>query len=145
MEDITNFVAGDGIKTTTEADQLNHLNIILSCGPTGCIIHAGMISPLVEYFAFTFLGQVGNRILGKDSGVVLQKQSIDAMVDLSINVIRPAYEHDDRPVSRAGIADNELSLAPDGALVGRKGRKTIGACLSYLRAAKQIMFIENLV
>lgn len=76
-----------------------------------------MESPLVEHMPGLFVHPVGHCVLGDQAETVGGGQLIDAVVDLRVDVVRPAGHNQNFVAVGAGIVDDLLPLGPDLRLI----------------------------
>ena len=73
-----------------------------------------MVGPLVEDLSALLLHLVGNGVLADDGTLTLKQQLVDAMVDLTVEVVGPAGEYNDGPLFFSCILYDYIPLGTDG-------------------------------
>ena len=72
-----------------------------------------MVGPLVQHRGVEFLLVPAHRVLGDHRGALPDDQLVDAVVDLGVNMVGTARQHDDVFALLAGFGDDGGALVPD--------------------------------
>ena len=94
FQDGAHLVAGDGVGAAAEAHQLHQLHIRLFTNVPGGVVHPGVVGPLVEDVPGGPVLQVSDGVLGDQDEAVGGNQVVDAVVDLRVDVVGTARQHD---------------------------------------------------
>ena len=94
FEDLLNLVGSDRVDATAEGVELDHLEVGLVADAGGGLVEARVVGPLVEDAQGALEARVDDGVLGEDGHSQAHDDLGDAVVDLGVEVIGAARQHD---------------------------------------------------
>ncbi len=104
-----------------------------------------MISPLVEDGPLFLRHQMADPILAEDGTAALKQQTVDAVIDFTIDVVGAPCKHHDRPSTFSGLLYNDGCLVSYRLLVGSHGHVAPFACQLDFTLAKIVVLGEYFI
>ncbi len=89
---------------------MDEVHVFLANYIPGRIIETGVIGPLVEDLAILLFHLIGDGVLTDDGALTLQKQLVDTVVDLTVQVVGPACKDNDGPPLAPSFCHDNLAL-----------------------------------
>ena len=94
LEDLLDLVGGDRVDAAAEGVELDHLEVGLIADAGGGLVEARVVGPLVEDAQGALEARVDDGVLGEDGHAQANDNLGDAVVDLGVEVVGAAREHD---------------------------------------------------
>ena len=94
FEDFLDLVGGDRVDAAAEGVELDHLEVGLVADAGGGLVEARVVGPLVEDAQGALEAGVHDGVLGEDCHAQAHDDLGDAVVDLGVEVVGAAREHD---------------------------------------------------
>src|SRR5699024_5696101 len=95
LQDLAGLVGGDGVHPAPEGDQLDQVHVGLGGAVFGGGVQSAVVGPLVQDAGGELFHPVRDAVLGDHRRAVPDDQPVDAVVDLGVDVVGPAGQHDD--------------------------------------------------
>ena len=94
LEDLLDLVGGDRVDAAAEGVELDHLEVRLVADAGGGLVEARVVGPLVEDAQGALEARVDDGILGENGHAQADDDLGDAVVDLGVEVVGAARQHD---------------------------------------------------
>ena len=120
LQNGADLVAGDGVHAAAEGHHLHQVQALVAAvgHELGRRVQPGVIGPLVQHVGGEFGLQLADGVLRDQHGPALTDELVNAVVDLRVQVVGPAGEHDHRQVLLLGQGQVLLALLVDALHVG---------------------------
>ena len=113
LQNLAGLVGGDGVQAAAEGDELHKVHV----GVLGAVfrggVQAAVVGPLVQDGGLELLLVPADGVFADDGSALPDDELVNTVVDLRVNVVRAARQHNDAAAFPAGLR-NDL-----GALVAQ--------------------------
>ena len=140
----TDFVRRDRVYAAAEGNELNEIHVVVLARILRGTVQAGVIRPLVEHVYEHFLALEKHAVFRKDGDIEGGEQFADAVVDLGIDMIRPARQNDDGNVFLLRLGKYFVALIAYVAVIRFQPRKSLFQSLSD-EPFGQFVFFERVM